>query len=451
MAMNAELSSAATLPSIPVRRREIFGWAMYDFANSSYTTVVISLVYSGFFTSQIVPAGSELRDTYWSIAMVCSTLLALVLSPLVGVLCDYGGHKKRYLAAATITCALATAALYFAAPGEVWLAIALLTASNCAYMIGEAFCGSFLTDLATKKTMGVISGLGWGLGYFGGLASLLVVQAAITADPGQDLAGYVAQNQASMVMIGLFYAAAALPTFVLVRERSRPAPGFEDAPLRRLIGVAATELKNTYALVRRFPTLFRFLLAFMVYTAGLEVVIKFIGIYATGELSMSTGDLISMFLILQVSAAIGALAFGFLETRLGAKRTVGLTIVWWIVGILAMFFIHQLAAIFAADVVSVFFVIALIAGAGIGSIQSSSRTVVGLLAPPGRSAQVFGFWGMFMRLAVILAMTFGPVADALDSRRLALLLVLGFFVVGGLMLSRVPIDEAIAEGRAAEG
>jgi len=252
-------------------------------------------------------------------------------------------------------------------------------------------------------------------------------------------------------MIGLFYAAAALPTFLLVRERSRPAPGFEDASLRRLIGVAATELKNTYALVRRFPTLFRFLLAFMVYTAGLEVVIKFIGIYATGELSMTTGELISMFLILQISAAIGALGFGFLETRLGAKRTVGLTIVWWIVGILAMFFIRQLAAIFAAEVVSVFFVIALIAGAGIGSIQSSSRTVVGLLAPPGRSAQVFGFWGMFMRLAVILAMTFGPVADALDSRRLALLLVLAFFVVGGLMLSRVPIDEAIAEGRAAEG
>ena len=441
--------NAPALPAPPpVRRREIFGWAMYDFANSSYTTVVISLLYSGFFTAHIVPAGSELRDTYWSIAMVASTLLALALSPLVGAICDFGGHKKRHLAAATLTCALTTAALVLVGPGQVWPAIALLTLSNCAFMIGEAFCGSFLTDLATKKNMAVISGLGWGLGYFGGLVSLLVVQAAITADPAVDLPTFIAQNQRAMVLIGAFYAVAALPTFLLVRERARPAPGFERAGLGQLLRAGVDELRGAWALTRRYPVLFRFFLAFTVYMAGLEVVMKFIGIYATGELQMATGDLIALFLILQVSAAAGALGFGLLEARLGAKATVLLTIAWWIAGVLGIYFLAPLAALFGTTPIRIFYGIALIAGAGIGSIQSSSRTVVGLLAPPGRSAQVFGFWGMFNRLAVILAMAFGPLADGLGSRRLALLLVVAFFAAGGLMLRRVPLAQAIADNRA---
>ncbi|MEO1269750.1 MAG: MFS transporter, partial [Myxococcota bacterium] len=137
--------------AIPVQKREIFGWAMYDFANSSYTTVVITVIYSPFFVDHIVPAGSEARDSYWSIAIIASTLLAMVLSPFVGAVCDRGGGKKRYLAASTAVCALATAALALAGPGQLWLAIGLITLSNAGFMIGEAFCGSFLTDLATKK------------------------------------------------------------------------------------------------------------------------------------------------------------------------------------------------------------------------------------------------------------------------------------------------------------
>jgi UMF1 family MFS transporter len=207
------------------------------------------------------------------------------------------------------------------------------------------------------------------------------------------------------------------------------------------------EMKSSFSLVKNYPVLFKFFLAFMVYMAGLEVVIKFIGIYSQVELELSASYLQMMFIILQFSAAGGALAFGFLETRIGAKTTVLTTIVWWVIGVMAIFFLDQIAAFAGTERGNVFLVIAMIAGAGIGSIQSSSRAVVGLLSPPGRSAQMFGFWGMFMRLAIILGMTFGPVADALGSRRMALLLVAGFFVVGGLMLLRVPITEAIEANR----
>lgn len=436
--MNATSEAGGKNP--PVKKIEIFGWAMYDFANSSYTTVVISLLYSAFFTAYIVPEGSEVRDTYWAVAIIASTVLAIILSPLVGAICDYTGRKKRYLFYSTVVCAVSTACLFFVQPGDVWAAIILITISNAAFMIGEAFCGSFLTDLATKKTMGIISGLGWGLGYFGGLASLLIVQVLIVADPTSDLGAYVTQNRWAMVAIGVFFFCAAMPTFLLVKERSKPVPGYEDAGMGRLLRAGLAELMQTANLARKYTVLFRFFLAFMVYMAGLEVVIKFIGIYATAELELATSDLITLFLILQISAALGALAFGLLESRWGAKPTVLATIVWWIVGILAIFFLDDLAALVGAERNNVFFGIAVIAGGGIGSIQSSSRAVVGILSPANRSAQMFGFWGMFSRLAIILGMSFGFVADAIGSRRYALLLVVAFFAIGGLMLLGVPID-----------
>lgn len=432
---------------VPVKKREIFGWAMYDFANSSYTTVVISFVYSAFFTAHVVPADSTVKDSFWALAIVFSTIIAIVLSPLAGAICDFSGGKKKYLLASTLTCAISTACLAFVGPGDIWLAIFLIAISNAAFMLGESFIASFLTDIANSDNMGKISGLGWGLGYFGGLSSLILVYSFIGDSAALETSEVVSRNQIAMLMLSGFFFLSALPTFILVKERTEPVAGFEDAGFKRLMLAGLNEMKSSFSLVKNYPVLFKFFLAFMVYMAGLEVVIKFIGIYSQVELELSASYLQMMFIILQFSAAGGALAFGFLETRIGAKTTVLTTIVWWVIGVMAIFFLDQIAAFAGTERGNVFLVIAMIAGAGIGSIQSSSRAVVGLLSPPGRSAQMFGFWGMFMRLAIILGMTFGPVADALGSRRMALLLVAGFFIVGGLMLVRVPITEAIEANR----
>ncbi len=432
-----------------VKKSEIFGWAMYDFANSSYTTVVISFVYAAFFTKFIVPEGSEVRDTYWAIAIIASTIIAIVLSPLVGAICDYTGGKKKYLFFTTISCAITTAALALAHPGQLWLAIPLIAISNAMFMLGESFVASFLPDLADDDNMGLISGLGWGLGYFGGLASLAMVYAYLGDPATQVNEEIVSRNQMSMVFLGAFYLLAAMPTFALVKDRSKPKEGWEGASFARLMGAGMTELKESYHLARRYKVLFQFLLAFMVYMAGLEVVIKFIGIYANDELSLPMSYLQILFIILQLSAAAGAVGFGFLEARLGAKATVMVTLFWWMGGVLAIYFLNVIAGILGVDPNNVFMGIAVIAGAGIGSIQSSSRAVVGLLSPADRSAQMFGFWGMFSRLAIILGMTFGPVSDMVG-RRTALLLVVAFFAVGALMLWRVPINEQIEANQKAK-
>lgn len=435
--------------SPPVRKCEIFGWAMYDFANSSYTTAIISIAYSKFFIAAIVPPDSEWANTYWSIAMAISALIAMILSPFVGAACDHGGGKKRYLGATTIICSLATMGLFFAGPGDIWLAIALIIVSNAAWMVGEAFCGSFLTELATKENMARISGLGWGLGYMGGLLCLVLLL-PFSGDLAKiGMEEYVADNRLSAVIVGLFFLVSSLPTFLLVKERSEPTPGFEGASVGKLVRVGLAEMKQTYALVRRFPVLFKFLIAFMIYMAGMEVVIKFVGIYANEEVRLTGAQLINLFLILQVSAAAGALGFGYLESKLGPKATVMTTIGWWIVGILGIFFLFQIADAVGAEPATVFYVIAVIAGSGIGSIQSSSRAVVGLLSPAARSAQIFGFWGLFGRMSVLIMMVYALAADVIGLRN-ALMIVVGFFALGGLLLWRVPIEEGIAAAAEAD-
>ncbi|MBF0276224.1 MAG: MFS transporter [SAR324 cluster bacterium] len=424
----------------PVQKREIFGWAMYDFANSSYTTVVITVIYSAFFVEQIVPASSTAKDSYWSIAIILATIVSLIFSPFVGVLCDFSGHKKKYLMASTLLCSLGTAALFWVEPGSVTLGIFLLVISNVGFMLGENFCASFLPDLASKEKMALISGIGWGIGYMGGLASLLLVLAVV---PEKGTAGFIKSNQWAMVAIGCFFFIAALPTFLLVKERSRPAPGFESFNWNKLIGAGFSSLQSSLSIVRQYPVLFQFLLAFMVYMAGLEVVIKFVGIYATAELQFGTGELTIMFLIIQFSAMAGALGFGFVESKIGPKTTVLLTLILWVICIVGIIVVDQIAAFMGSDPKNVFFAISLLAGAGIGSTQSSSRAVVGMLTPARHSGQMFGFWGLFAKLSIVLGMTFGFISDALDSRRMALVLVIGFFVVGGILLLRIPLTQGI--------
>jgi UMF1 family MFS transporter len=431
---------------IPVTNREIFGWAMFDFANSAHTTVVITAVYNAFFVGFIV-AGAR-GDSYWSTAIILSMLATIVLSPLVGAIIDFSGKKKTYLVASCLVCSSATASLFFVDPGEIWLGIALVVISSVGFMLSEAFCASFLPDLSTPATMGKISGLGWGIGYFGGLlSSWLALSLVITSDPAADRAGYVRDNQLAMVMTGAFFLIAAIPTFLLVRNRALPAPGYERASSATLIRAGLAEFGQSLTTARRHPVLFRFFIAFMVYMAGLDAIVKFFGIYAREEIRLSTGEFKYLFLVLQLSAALGAFGFGWLEGRIGPKKTVLWTLFWWIAGVAGILALGPLSRALGTDPKNVFYGLGLIAGAGIGATQASSRTVVGLLAPREKTAQMFGFWSMFQRFGSILGAGMGYVNVMMGTRQAGIVLVLLFFVAGAVLLSRVDIERGIREAR----
>lgn len=417
----------------PGEKKEIFGWAMYDIANQAYTTIVISFVYSAFFVAWIVPQGSAWRDAYWSIAIIGSTLMAMVLSPIVGQWIDQGVSRKTLLAWSTAVCASFTCVLYWVSPGDIWLGISIILITNTAWMLGEAIISSYLPDLASRKNMGLVSGLGWGLGYLGGFVSMVMVSVIIiSADPAENPDQYISQHQWSMVAISIYFVLVALPAFILIKRRDKKPP----VSLVRKHWYESLNFKEHWLTQ---PILFRFFIAFMFYMAGVQTVIKFIGIYSTGELGLTQSDLVAVFLATQFSALAGAIGFGVLERFLGARRVIMTVIGIWILAISGMYGIHWLDAQLDWSVLSIFLIVALLAGTGIGSIQASSRSMVGLLAEPNRDGSAFGLWGVFNRLAMILAATFGVVAD-IFSRQSALLMVIGFFIIGAILLMRVPSE-----------
>lgn len=437
------MSKPLTVP--PVKKREIFGWAMYDFANSSYTTVVVTFIYSAFFVSYIVPPElAHMKNTFWSLAVAISTTLAIILAPLVGVLCDYSGKKKKYLAVCTFTSIFATASLFFVEPGQLWFGLTLLVLSNTAWMLSESFIASFLPELATKKNMGKVSGFGWGIGYIGGLLSLLLMAGFITADKVTDFDLFVHQNQLAMVFIALFYFLGALPTFLFVKERAIAKPGFEQASFKQLSSAAIKRVLDMKNIIADYPILFKFFLAFMMYSAGIAVVVKFFGIYAQEEIGINGTALLLIGATLQLSSMLGAICFGFIEDKIGSKQTIFLSLGWWITGILGIYFLDPLVNLTGIEINKLFVIVAFIAGSAMGATQSASRAVVGLLAKPEDSALLFGLWGTFGRFAIIIGMTFGPISDSIG-RHSGLLFILVYFIIGGVMLAFVPLNQALAQ------
>lgn len=428
-----------TATAAPVKKREIFGWAMYDFANSSYTTVVVTFIYSAFFVSYIVPPElAHLKNTYWSLAIAVSTGLAIVLAPFVGILCDYSGNKKKYLAWCTGLSILGTGGLFIVEPGNIGLGLTFLILSNTAWMLSESFIASFLPELTTEKNIGKVSGFGWGIGYIGGLASLLAVLVLLPDSIERGSEEFIDRNQLAMISVAFIYLIAALPTFIFVKERAQPKPGFEHADIKTLLKAGferSIKLKETVA---EYPVLFHFFIAFMIYCAGMAVVVKFFGIYTQEEVGITGAAYIQVGLILQVSAAIGAIMFGFIEDKIGSKRTILLSLIWWITGLLGIYFIKPLVQITGIETVTLYIGISFIAGSAMGATYSASRAMVGILTKPEDSALMFGLWGTFGRFAIIIGMTFGPISDWLGNHT-ALLTILVYFVVGGVVLISVPI------------
>lgn len=409
----------------PVTRREIAAWAMFDFANSSYTTVVVTVAFSVFFTS-LVAAGPD-ADAWWGRGIFFSNLIVVLLSPIVGAMADESGRKKLFLFATYLLCVAGTAALWFVIPGAagaIGLALALFVVSNVAFSVGENLTAAFLPELSTPATVGRISGFGWGLGYFGGLASLLLIKSKIDG-------GFTMENLPNLRRIwpltAVFFLFAALPTFLFLHERAPRRNESLGYYFRKGFG----RLKDTLSSIRHFGELAKFLAVFFVFYAGLSSIIAFVGVYAQRTVGFTSGELILLFLVVQFSAAGGAFVFGFIQDRIGARRTIQLSLVLWIATCVATYLTSSK---------QIFWAIALAAGLGIGSLQSASRGLVGMFSPVGKSGEFFAFWGLAGKGAYAVGpLVFGIISSSTGSQRAAILATAVFFIVG--LLGMFTVDE----------
>ncbi len=400
------------MDTAPVKRREIFGWCCFDFANSAFTTIIITVVYAVYFR-QVVAGGEVRAISWWGTALAISQVMVIVLSPWVGAVADFTARKKPFLLATALLCAVATAALALAGPGHVALALVLVVAANVAFALSENLCASFLPEISTPANVGRISGYGWSFGYFGGLLSLVLAWLIMGSGEGRV--------PWTFVMTGAFFLLGCTPTLLFLRERAVP----RALPSGRSY-LAAGWAANLATLrdLPRHRTLAVFFAAFTLYIAGLYAVIAFAASFANDVLRFTMTENVVFFAVLQVTSALGAFAFGFLQDRIGPKATLLLALVLWLVVSLWAW---------QCETKLQFYIIGCLAGVGLGSLQSASRAVVSTLTPPGRSGEFFGFWGLFGKLGgAIGSISMGYSAAAFGFR--SAVLINGLLFVGGLVL-----------------
>lgn len=425
---------------------------MFDFANSSYTTVIVTVVFSIIFARIIVGDAPDFRrgNLLWSVGLSVSYALVALTAPLFGAVMDYRAAKKRFLFASYLLTVVATAALYWATPGRVALGLLLLIVSNYGFAVGESFAASFLPDLGPREALGRISGYAWGVGYLGGLLSTFVVV--------QLLGPQTLDNLDRLRWVGPmtagFFLVAALPTFAFLRERgvARPLP-----PGQTLAGVALGRIAQTAREVRSFRDLLWFFAGLFFAQAGLSIVISFAFIYGDQVVRWQPISQLLMFVLTNLSAAGGAVLFGRLQDRWGNLRTYRLTLLIWGVSVLGIYLTPSLAAALRGALGGdwkpehVYLLVGTLAGLCLGATQSAGRTVVAVFAPESKAAELFGFWGVCSKLASIFGLlSLGALQSALGLER-AILLCAGFFVVAWLLSLRVDEARGLAAARAHAG
>ncbi len=419
-----------------VSRREVFGWAMYDFANSGYTTVVLTAVFNAYFVG-VVADGADWGTLAWTLVLGLSNALVMLATPLIGAYADARAAKKLLLVATTVGCVLATAALAGVGRGDLVVAVVAIVISNFCYAIGEQLTAAFLPELARREALGRVSGWGWSLGYFGGMLTLGLSLGYVIWAQGQGLPAthFV---PVTMLITAVIYAIASLATFALLKERAVPQP----VATRGAVGQAWQRLRRTWLEARRFED-FRWLLACAVfYQAGIAVVIALAAIYAEEVLGFKQTQTMMLIFLVNIASALGAFTFGYWQDRIGHRRALALTLWGWV--------LMTLLAL-AATTPEPFWVAAVIAGLCMGSSQSAGRALAGLFAPADRLAEFSGLWTFAVRAAAIVGpITYGLVTWATGgNHRLGIASTGLFFVAGLVLLRRIDVARGEAVARAA--
>ena len=408
-----------------VSKREVWAWAMYDFANSGYTTVVITAVYSAYFVA-VIAGKAPWASFVWSAALALSYLAIMLSAPILGAYADLHGAKKRLLALTTLGCALGTAALAIPGPGEIALAVTLIALSNFFFGSGENLIAAFLPELARGRALGRVSGWGWGLGYLGGIVSLGASLAYISHV--QQTGGTASEFVPGVMLLtaGLF-ALFTLPTFLLLRERVIHHPSNTTRTLS-----AYSRVRDSFSHARQFQDLARFLICIVFYQAGIMTVITLAAVYAQQAMHFTTQQTIVMILIVNITAALGAFAFGYVQDKLGHKLSLALTLLGWLV---------MVGLAYTATTPNRFWLAANIAGLCLGASQSAGRALVGYLSPKSHRAEFFGLWGWAVKLASILGpMTYGAVVwITAGNHRMGMLLTGIYFLIGLFVLATIDV------------
>lgn len=420
--------------------REKFSWAMYDFANSGYATVVLTAIFNTWFVSGIAMGGGFDTGTatlLWTIAIAIGNFIILFSAPVIGAIADIYAVRKRLLIASSIGCISFTALLAIPQAGDTWLAMTILIISYVMFASGENLIAAFLPELTTADNIGRLSGYGWALGFMGGLLTLVLCLVYINSAEaaGQSAAEFI---PVTMVIVSACFFVSAIPTLLWLKERSKPMPRASH----QLIKNTFSELKTTLTNLKHYPDLKLFMISLTCFHGGIYIVIVLAAVYAQQVMGFDTQQNIILIAVVNITAAIGAFGFGHLQDKLGSVRTLILTLLIWCIAIMVAW---------SSQDILIFWIAANLIGLALGASQSASRALMGLFSPAGHYGEYFGLWGLCVKLAAII----GPISYGILNKltagdhRSSLLITLVFFI-GGLLLL-VNVNEQRGREKAGHG
>ena len=407
-------------------KKIIAAWGSFDFAQTSFSGIMVTFVFPIYFHKVIVTNGHA--DAYWGITMFCSMLTVALLTPLLGAMADILRNKKLYLGIFASTTILCTALLYFMQPGMVLVAAILFTIANTGFEGGTVFYDAFLPEITSSSTYGRVSGFGFACGYVGSLAILLINMPLFETAP-----------KTTFLVTAAFFTVFALPFFLFVPERRKQSRIHPVALVRQGFG----RLTATVRHIREYRDITQFLLAFFLYNDAVLTVNAFSGIYATVTLHFGMTELAIFFAMVQIIAVMGSLVFGKIADHRGPKFAITITLFIWIAVVTAAYLTTTKTA---------FYFVGGVAGMALGSSQACSRGLMARLTPPEHTAEFFGFYDGFCgkASAVIGPLVFGLMSEIFGSQRPAILMLAAFFIAGLLLIRRVDERAAGREERKLE-
>lgn len=394
-------------------KKKIFIWTLFDFANTSFSIVIVTFLYAVYF-KKVVAEGKPIGDLYWSIGTSLAMIITALISPVLGAIADYSAGKKRFLLFFTLLCIAATSSLYFVGSGDVFFGVAVFVLANIGFEAGLVFYDSFLPEITQPKNYGRVSGYGFAMGYLGSLATLAIIFPFIKAEMIRE----------SFPVSALFFLVFSLPLFIYLRDNRK-----DVKEKRSFVNIGISRVWSTLSHLKHYKNLATFLLAYFFYIEGVNTIIFFSGNYASTTLGFTETELLIFFLTVQTTAIAGSVLLGILADSIGQKRTIIITLIMWLITVIIAYLVQDKTG---------FYIVGLIAGAAMGSSQSTSRSLMSKLTPADKKTEFFGFYSFFGKSsAVVGPLVFGLVSFISGDQRLAIFSIGFFFLAGLLILTKV--------------
>ena len=397
-----------------LNKKHVISWTLFDFANSSYSAVIASVIFPVYYANLIVGNEKGLGDLWWGRVISFSMATVAISSPFLGGIADYGGTRKRFLFVYTSLCIAAITVFSVLDKGMVIEGFILATIANIGMEGGLVFYNSFLPRIAPRQYQGRVSAWGFGVGYAGSIISLLLAIPLIRNN----------QFEATWLMVSVFFALCSVPAFLFLPGDTKGELSIADAGVKGLRFTIKT-LKEIWG--KR--ELKKFLISYLIYEDGVNTVIVFSSIFAATTLGFRPQELIVLYLIVQTTALLGAFVMAKSIDYWGPKRVVMLSLVMWTFVATVAFFVQTKTQ---------FCALASFAGLGLGTIQAATRAMYTQFIPEAREAEYFGIYSLVGKSSAIVGpLIFGLISSSFGSQRPAILSVAVFFLVGMIILKTV--------------